>query len=351
MSMPIENLLVLPSTNIEQFSSFQYGAHFVQDWKMIDWELAQIAVICISNDKTTAPAHFLSLHEEIGRLSQNANKGTVLFLGYVIGERVGVEEVLAFLASKNIFTLIITNGDTYHSSIIDKETKYLTLIDSHLSYKNKVLNTILKYEPTHLNCIGYQSYYADPQLIQQLQAQYYHTDRLGNIKSDVEDFEPVVRDSQLLYFNLSSIRHSDFPACTFNNPNGFSGEEACRLVRYAAINDICNRIVLSQYDELKDPNAIGTRLIAQMVWYVIGGVLNRKNDYPLRKEQLTLYSIPNAQLSKPLRFYKSKKSDRWWLLLSEYSQLHWVPCAYSDYQRASQGELSQRILDAVERYT
>ena len=51
--------------------------------------------------------------------------------------------------------------------------------------------------------------------------------------------EPVIRNTQLFSFDISAIANAYAPANQLS-PNGFNGEEACVLMRYAGMSPNVN---------------------------------------------------------------------------------------------------------------
>ncbi len=66
---------------------------------------------------------------------------------------------------------------------------------------------------------------------------YFDVSRLGHIQSKLEEAEPILRNADILSFDISAIRQSDAPACATTTPNGLYGEEACQVMRYAGMSD------------------------------------------------------------------------------------------------------------------
>ena len=69
---------------------------------------------------------------------------------------------------------------------------------------------------------------------------------------------------------LSEISFADAPA-NENSPNGFSGEEACMLTRYAGMSNQLSSIGIYGYEPQADVNELTAKQIAQMLWYFIDG--------------------------------------------------------------------------------
>ena len=64
--------------------------------------------------------------------------------------------------------------------------------------------------------------------------------RVGSVKENIDEMEPVIRNSNLFSFDISAIAHAYAPANTVS-PNGFNGEEACVLMRYAGMSPECEQ--------------------------------------------------------------------------------------------------------------
>jgi hypothetical protein len=87
-----------------------------------------------------------------------------------------------------------------------------------------------------------------------------------------------------------------------------------------------------------------------MIWYFIDGFYNRLHDFPFKEEDdYTRFRVTITDHKDDLVFYKSKKSDRWWMeipLQSEqkikYHRHYLVPCSYRDYQTACNNDIPDR---------
>jgi hypothetical protein len=150
----------------------------------------------------------------------------------------------------------------------------------------------------------------------------------------------------MISFDLSAIRSSDARGNANATPNGFYGEEACQICRYAGMNDKLSSIGFYEFNPAYDSNGQTAFLLAQMVWYFIDGFYNRKKEHPmLPKSHYITYRANLKDGSHELVFIKSKKSDRWWMQvpyptgLSKNERHHLVPCRYEDYQLANSGEM------------
>jgi len=88
----------------------------------------------------------------------------------------------------------------------------------------------------HYNHIGFQSYFVHPRMLETMDKLRFDCFRLGMAKEEMEEMEPVLRNTNLLSFDISAIKYGDSPA-SLQSPNGFTGEEACMLTRYAGMSN------------------------------------------------------------------------------------------------------------------
>ena len=214
------------------------------------------------------------------------------------------------------------------------------------------LGKIILEKPNYLfnfSCIGYQTYYAGQQAVELMNKLYFDTYRLGQIKSDVTELEPIIRNADVLSFDMSAIRHSDSPGCLLSSPNGFNGEDVCQLMMYAGMSDKMEGIGIYEYNPAKDHDHQSAALMAQMVWYFMEGIGNRKKDLPAPgKGSFITYRVTISGNAREIIFLKSKKSDRWWMEFpmpenkSFMSKQLYIPCSYKDYQMACQDEMPER---------
>ena len=176
---------------------------------------------------------------------------------------------------------------------------------------------------------------------------YFDVYRLGEVQSNLEQAEPVVRNADIVSLDLSSIRSSDLPRNISQEPNGFYGEQTCAIARYAGLSDKLTSFGLYSY---ADGDMRSDKLCAQILWYFLLGVDNRKGDYPFAdKESYLKYTVSIQDGTYEVIFYKSHLSDRWWMEVpypskkgAKYQRHFMVPCHYEDYQIACGDEIPDR---------
>lgn len=214
------------------------------------------------------------------------------------------------------------------------------------------IGKIILEQPNYLfnySHIAHQTYFVGESAVEQMAKLYFDTYRLGQIRTDILDIEPVLRNSDLLTFDLSAIKQADAAATSNPGPNGLYGEEACQLMFYAGMSEKLTSVGIYEYNHIKDAGNQTAQLIAQMIWYFMEGFYKRKNEMPqYNKNGYLKYTIALSNMEHELIFLKSIKSDRWWMeipILDSYTKFqrhHIVPCSYKDYQLACNNEMPER---------
>ena len=214
---------------------------------------------------------------------------------------------------------------------------------------NSYLSKIFLHQPNYLfnySNIGYQTYFVNQESLKVMDKLYFDIHRLGDFLPDISLAEPVLRNANMISFDMGAIRSADAGANVNAGPNGFYGDDACRITRYAGMNDKLTSIGFYEFNPAFDRNGQTALLLAQMVWYFIDGFYNRKQDFPLTpKSNYIIYRATLKDGSGEMTFVKSKRSDRWWLQVpypsngSGNERYHLVPCRYEDYNTAVAGEI------------
>ena len=278
---------------------------------------------------------------------------------------IALKTVVHELIKKNILPVILGGSQdlTYAQFMAYEKLEQkvdLVVIDSHLDIddspentlettSSSYLNRILLHEPNYLfnfSNMGYQTYFANQDSLRVIQKLYFDAHRLGDIFEKISSTEPIIRNANMISFDISAIRSSDACANSNATPNGLYGEDACQICRYAGMNDKLTSIGFYEFNPAYDQNGQTASLMAQMLWYLVDGFYNRKNDLPLQpKSKYLIYRANLKDGFHELIFVKSKKTDRWWLQvpypsgISKNERYHLVPCSYEDYKTAMAGEM------------
>lgn len=198
---------------------------------------------------------------------------------------------------------------------------------------------------SHYSHIAFQSYYTHPRMLETLDKLRFDFFRLGRVRENIEEMEPVLRSSDLFSFDLSAVRWCDAPANIKGSPNGLTGEEACQLTRFAGMSEQLTSFGIYGYNHLNDTHNMTAKLVSQMLWYFIDGYLVRKAEASLtERDEFVTFNV--AFTDNDTVFLKSKRTNRWWMKLPDHK---FVACSYNDYLVASKDEIPERWLREQER--
>lgn len=196
----------------------------------------------------------------------------------------------------------------------------------------------------HYNHIGFQSYFVHPRMLETMDKLRFDCYRVGTARENLEEMEPVIRNTHLLSFDISAIKYSDSPAST-ESPNGFSGEEACILARFAGLSNKLNSFGIYGYLPQQDNKELTAKQISQMLWYFIDGKSRSKQEASIEdRDYFNEYHSSFTEVESV--FLQSKRTGRWWMQLPNKK---FIPCSYNDYVQASRNEIPERWLRAQER--
>jgi len=227
--------------------------------------------------------------------------------------------------------------------------------NNHRSYLSK----IILHQPNflfNLTNIGHQSYLIDQQGLNLIRNLLFDAFRLGVVKTDIEEVEPMVRNADTISIDISAVRMSDAPGNENALPNGFYGEDLCGIARYAGMSDKLTSFGIYEVNPELDVRGQTCHLVAQVIWYFIDGFYGRKNDFPIDEANYLKYTVKSDAFSEDMIFHKSKKSDRWWVeipcsekIKEKYRYQYFVPCSYNDYLTACKNEIPERWLRVYEK--
>ncbi len=363
-----------------QYTAASYGTlinSYTKNGEFPGLENIQLAIIGLNEDRKSLNNEGCGLapdyvRENLYKLFQGNYSTKIADLGNIKqGNTIedsyfAVTDVLSQLLKKNIIPIIIGGGQdlTYCNYTAYKsleQTINIVAIDScfDIGDGDKELNSqsylskIILHKPNILfnySNVGYQTYFVEQNAIELMDKLYFDSYRLGQVRANIEDVEPIVRNADVVSFDISAVRQSDAPGNGNASPNGFYGEEACQIARYAGLSDKLSSIGFYEINPAFDTNKQTAHLVAQMIWYFIDGFYNRKQDYPIvDKSEYTKYRVSIKDHDHEIIFYKSNKSDRWWMDVPypvnhqiKYERHHMVPCSYRDYETACRDEMPDK---------
>lgn len=196
----------------------------------------------------------------------------------------------------------------------------------------------------HYNHIAFQSYYVHPQMLETMDKLRFDCYRVGSVKENIDEMEPVIRNSNMLSFDIAAIASAYAPASTIS-PNGLNGEESCVLMRHAGMSPNISSVGIYGYHPEHDRDDLTAKQIAHMLWYLLDGRSRARREASLdEKDSFNEYHTAFAEVETT--FLQSKKTGRWWMQLPDKK---FIACSYKDYLLASSNEIPERWLRAQER--
>ena len=271
-----------------------------------------------------------------------------------------LKKVVASLIKKKIIPIVIGGSQDltyalYRAYDNLEQMVNLVSIDNKFDFgkeseevsTSSYLTKIIIDEPNNLfnYCnIGYQTYYNSQEEIDLIEKLFFDAYRLGEISNNISLSEPVFRDADLVSIDLNSIKSSDSGNFISFTPNGFNGKEICSLSRYAGISDKVSLLGIFNHNNSAQESVI----MAQIIWYFIEGFHYRSYEYPYgSRENYIKYIVPLEE--EELVFYKSDKTDRWWIEIpfisngnNKLKRNTLLPCSYDEYLLACNQELPER---------
>lgn len=276
-----------------------------------------------------------------------------------------LKEVCAYLMEKSIIPILFGGshdldlGQYYAYESAEKLISVLN-IDNAMDFdgernSSNHIGKIFKHSPNYLfgYChLGYQSYLTDQKSIELLDKLSFESIRLGVVKEDIKEIEPIVRDADMLSIDLSALQAFYAPGASNAKVYGLTGEEACQLCWYAGQNEKMSSVGIYNYDSTKDSNDKKTAFVmSTMVWYFIEGYYHRKGDKNFKSNDYLMYEVHLGGEPETIRFYKSKLSERWWMEVPNpdseglFNRNRMIACNQSDYDLALTGEIPDRWMN------
>ncbi len=276
-----------------------------------------------------------------------------------------LKEVCSTLIENDVLPIVIggshdhTLGQYLAYEVLDKLVTLLN-VDAFLDIEDESKETnnrnhihkIFMHEPNYLfnlNQLAYQSYLIDNSTLAVLEKLYFDAYRLGHLRQYLPDMEPIIRDADLMSFDITAIKSSDAPGNKHAQPFGLTGEEACQICWYAGLNEKLSSAGFYEYNpEMDDEHKKTAAVVATMIWYFIEGFYHRKDESNFRGNDYLRYVVSMPTEPATIVFYKSKLSEKWWIEVPyphsnfQYERNLIVPCSYSDYQLATKGEVPER---------
>ncbi len=287
---------------------------------------------------------------DVGNIKSGASlSDTLAALKTVVAELLANNKRVVILGGSHDLTL-----GQYRAYADSEQIIEATCVDARIDLDmesivpaDRFLMEMLTGEPNfirHYNHIGFQSYLVHPAMLETIDKLRFDCYRVGRVKENMEDMEPVIRNSNLFSFDIAAIQHSHAPANRLT-PNGFNGEEACMLMQYAGMSHNTSSIGIYGYLPVQDEHELTAKQISHMLWYLMDGISKGKMEAKLdNRDEFNEFRMFFAEVETT--FLQSKRTGRWWMEIPDGKM---VACSHYDYIAASKNELPERWLRAAER--
>lgn len=346
--------------------------------KLPDYKESQIALIGVPESRgagintgtSNAPD---AVRKKLYQLKKTAAPYRIADLGNLNPGRdldetnVRLSEVCRVLLEENVLPLIIGGSqDLDYGQYMGYESmeKLVSLlnVDAFLDLEGDAphqrhVNTILLHEPNFLfsyTHLAHQSYLIDPGTLSVLEKLYFEAFRIGQMRTNLQEMEPAIRNADMFTFDFTAIRSADAPGNARAQPFGLTAEEACQICWYAGLNEKLSSAGFYEYNpEEDDKHGKTAAVAATMIWYFIEGYYHRKQHQNFRSNDFLKYVVALPADPDTITFYKSKFSEKWWMEIpypagmERYARNSIVPCSYSDYQSATRGEVPERYISTL----
>ena len=281
---------------------------------------AAAKIVCAAHEKNFSAALKKSLKSKLP---------TVVLCGEKIPSLKGI------IGGKPFTAAMISSGDF----LSEARTNFPLLSNDHMK---------------SFSLIGVQRYLFNPAIDIFLNNSGFETLHLGEIRDDITQCEPLLRDAQYVFIDMHSVKHSDYPwSEEAGNPNGLMSNEICQIVRYAAFSQKLKAIFIFGISLEKSRKQICDALVSQVIWHIFDGVASNLKEDPMisvSKGKLAMQFmrkiVDMGGGSDALSFITSLNTGRWWMEIPVVKNggTVLVPCTSNEYKSACDGKVPIRWL-------
>ena len=160
----------------------------------------------------------------------------------------------------------------------------------------------------------------------------------------------MIRDADCVSVDMGAIKAADAAAVLHPEPNGFRGEEICKMTRYCGMSPKLSSFGVYNLSP-NELNETSIRLAAQVIWHLFDGFYSRlEESTDFTSAEFVRYDVASPESAFEIRFYKNRMTGRWWmsLPLNEEKEIKFgirefiIPCTEHDYQETLKGEIPER---------
>lgn len=340
----------------------------------------QLAIFGVKEDRNAFISGSASapdkVREKLYLLSSGPDRLKIIDLGNLkITENVNdsyfaLRDVFTELRRNSVTAIIIGGSQDLGIALAksyeeDEGFKNFTSIDPRIDFNGETKNfnsanylseflKLKNHSMLSISNIGHQQYFVSLKQFDSYENKGHSSLRLGIVRTNMKIAEPILRDSDILSIDINAVQQSDAPAGSNPSPNGFSGQELCRLTRYAGTAEKTKAVLISEIIPASDLNNQTTHLAAQSLWYFIEGYSIRRDEDPV-SGNTKKFIVSTSAAEQNMIFYKSNDTDRWWMEVPVKNPLtgvnYIIACGYEDYQQACTNEIPDRWWKLMRRFS
>lgn len=305
----------------------------VLDGETVDIDFQNIDVVFLSVDE----GHGKLIREKLYSLNNHFPNLNIADFGNIISSR---EKEAAEIIKKALdLGIIVVFLDCIPLSIIKEISPF-----SNVKWINSGIES--NEELIHPDYIGFQRQLMPWGKLMQIEKSHPDSISLGLIRSEFTKLEPLLRKTQNLIVELSSLKSSCCPISLNNLPTGLTPEEICQICRYAGNSNDVRVVAFNLQTKQKSVNSSSEHLIiAHSLWYFLEGLSHRVIEDPSISEVgFNVFHVYLKDYEDELQFYQSISSGLYWFKIQDPGRSsQFIPCTHEDYIMCIKGELPERL--------
>jgi hypothetical protein len=257
-----------------------------------------------------------------------------------------IADVLELCARHKVFAVVLGAASDNILPTLSSVAVITPAVSRETSYLQHLLQHPLL---TNFAALAFQTYLTPAPVLEELNDRYFETLRLGAFRNNPADAEPVLRDAEYVWFDLSAVRASDAPATLRPGPNGLYSEEACQLGYYVGSSGRTKALFLFGYKPYIWTSSRTAQLVGQLLWHVAeaaaGRIYENIESGIAGRPEFKEIIVDMGKQGQNLHFANSLTTRRWWMKVPVTKDIaQWIACLPTDYDTACRGEIPLRWL-------
>ena len=291
-----------------------------------------VALITIAND------YNIEIRDYLHTFHNHFRNINIYDLGILLSREPGtIAEVISTLRQHQIIPFIIGASDRLAGQICEALSGSVHCISNKPSAQSE--NTGLH----NHHSIAYQRHLISLEEMYSVESHSLFSLSLGKMRTFTGLLEPILRDSQILLFNMNAMKSSEAGDIHGLLPTGLTSEELCQMMQYAGNASDMQAVITAWPKEamLQEKTAA---LMAEAFWYFCEGCHMNTGDHPSKGGDFSEFIVYSQQMDEQFDFVRHNPTMKWWLKKStDEGGYQYLSCAYEEYQSAVANEVPDRL--------